>query len=250
MSRFQLIGWSLHALNNRVSDISASISNFSSTHNIEVLPFTPQSESRGNRRAGISNPYIEHKRFFNAILSGDRKLQTVANYGMLLRHQLNIEFSSRTGLSSPSKTSIIKDCGQYFYREIFTKLFTPIIRGYKIDENLTRNSTYSFYKYVKWLYSFINQKYMKAQRYQLYSILKESLGNLHDFFMQDINIPTTSNISIIRREALGFSSGRLSEKPKIFFGDKKVDKVPLRGASAWLKQEAPTPSYLEPCGFY
>jgi len=248
MSKFQLIGWSLFNLNNRVDEISTSISEFSSAHGRDVLPFTPQSDSRGNRRAGITNPYIEHKKFFNDVLSGDRKIATAVNYGMLLRHQLNIEFSNRTGLSTPSKTSIIKDCGQYFYREIFTKLFTPIIRGYKIDEKQTRNSTYSFYKYTKWLYSFINMKFLKPQRDQLFLFLKEALGEMHNFFIQEINIPTTSFISIIRAQTLGFSSGGLSEKPKKFFGDKKVDKVPLRGASVWPEQEAPTPSYSEPCG--
>jgi hypothetical protein len=250
MSKFQNIGWSLFNLNSRVDEISTSISEFSSINGRDVLPFTPQSDSRGNCRAGIHNPYIEHKKFFNDILSGERKLATAVNYGMLLRHQLNIEFSNRTGLSTPSKTSIINDCGQYFYREVFTKLFTPIIRGYKVDENKTRNSTYSFYKYTKWLYSFINMKFLKHQRDQLFLFLKEALVEMHNFFMQELNIPTTSLISIIRGEALGFPSGGLSGKPRKFFDENKIEKIPLCGASAWPEQEAPTPSYLEPCGLY
>ena len=157
-----------------------------------ITTFTPQSEAGGKLRAGISNPYLEHKRFFNEILSGQRKHSTIVNYGMFLRRQLTIEFSDRSAFSSPSKSSIISLCGQYFYREVFTKLFNPIIRGFKITEKQSRNSVYSFYSYTKWLYAFINQRYLKKDREQLFAILKEALGNLHDFFARESNVSTTS----------------------------------------------------------
>jgi hypothetical protein len=115
---------------------------------------------------------------------------------MLLRRQLNIEFSAKTAFSTPSKTSVISDCGQYFYREIFTKLFCPVTRGYKVSEKLSRNSTYSFYQYTRWLYTFIQQRFLKEEREQLFAFLKVALGALHDFFSQSLNISTTSLIHI------------------------------------------------------
>lgn len=191
MSR-KLIGWSEFALNGRTADISKSIKEFSKQNGREVKPFTPQSEAGGNHRSSLANPYVEHKQFFDAILSGERKQATLVNYGIILRKQLNIEFSSRSAFSTPSKNSIIADCGQYFYREVFTKLFSPITRGYKIDEKISRNSTYSFFKYAKWLYSFINHRFLKREREQLYAMLKEALGAMHDFFLRDSNVSTTS----------------------------------------------------------
>ncbi len=191
MSKLQLIGWSPFSLSDRATSISTSIKMHVKRSGKSVTAFTPSSEAGGKHRVGLSNPYIEHKRFFDDVLSGDRKQATVINYGMLLRHQLNIEFSGRTAFSSPSKSSIIADCGQYFYREVFTKLFNPIIRGYKIGEKISRTSTYSFYLYAKWLYSFINQRYLKKEREQLFAILKEALGSLHDFFATEFNVSTT-----------------------------------------------------------
>lgn len=190
--KFQKIGWSEFSLAERATAMSKSISALSKREGRTITAFTPQSEAGGKLRAGISNPYLEHKRFFDEVLSGERKHSTVVNYGMILRRQLNIEFSDRVAFSSPSKSSIISHCGQYFYREIFTKLFSPITRGYKITEKLSRNSTYSFYSYVKWLYAFINQRYLKKDREQLLAILKEALGSLHDFFVRESNVSTTS----------------------------------------------------------
>jgi hypothetical protein len=180
-----------------------------------VSAFTPQSEAGGNKRATLHNPQVEHKKFFDEILRGDRKQSTIVNYGMLLRHQLQIEFASRSAFSSPSKASIIRDSGQYFYREFFTKLITPITRGYKISEKHSRYSSYSFYAYTKWLYTFIQQRYLKKQRDQLYAVLKEALGALHGFFLRLINISTTSFLSIKsvdspRVSPLGESRERLS----------------------------------------
>ena len=212
MSR-KLIGWSEFALNGRRSEIVESISDFSSKSGIEVSAFTPQTISRGNRRDTISNPHIEHKRFFSDVLSGKRQVKTLVNYAMLLRRQLTIEFSKKNAFSSPSKTSIINDCGQYFYREVFTKLFTPIIRGYKVDEKITRNSVYSFYKYVSWLYSFINANFLKKERDSLLYTLKEALGGLHSFFMQTLNISTTSLLIIKRTDSL--SQKRSSESREL-----------------------------------
>lgn len=172
--------------------MSKSINALSKREGRTITTFTPQSEAGGKLRSGIVNPYLEHKRFFDEVLSGERKHATIVNYGMFLRHQLNIEFSDRIAFSSPSKSSIITHCGQYFYREIFTKLFNPITRGFKITEKLSRNSIYSFYSYTKWLYSFINQRYLKNDREQLFAIMKEALGNLHDFFARESNVSTTS----------------------------------------------------------
>jgi hypothetical protein len=191
-SKFQRIGWSEFSLGERSAAMSKSISGLSKREGRSITTFTPQSESGGKLRVGIANPYLEHKKFFDDVLSGVRKNATIVNYGTILRHQLNIEFSNRTAFSTPSKNSIISDCGQYFYREVFTKLFNPIIRGYKITEKLSRNSTYSFYSYAKWLYAFINQRYIKKDREQLLAILKEALGNLHDFFARESNVSTTS----------------------------------------------------------
>jgi hypothetical protein len=172
--------------------MEASITAKSALLGRPIHAFTPQSESGGKHRAGILNPYLEHKKFFDSVLNGDLKAATLANYGRILRHQLNIEFSNRTAFSSPSKNSIISDCGQYFYREMFTKLFTPITRGYKIDEKQKRTSIYSFYSYAKWLYSFIKHRYVKKVRKQIFAIMKEFLGALHDFFTQDSHVSTTS----------------------------------------------------------
>lgn len=211
MSRL-LIGWSDFSLRSRVDEMSSSIKTMSKEIGRDITPFTPQSDSGGKHRVGLTNPYVEHKKFFNDILAGDRKITTVVNYGMLLRHQLNIEFSSRKAISTPSKNSIIKDCGQYFYKEVFTKLFSPIVRGYKIDEKQTRNSTYSFSKYTTWLYAFIIQKYMKRERDQIFAILKEALGSIHDFFMQNSCIPSTSSIYNKQDSRLGSpSQNRLGE---------------------------------------
>jgi hypothetical protein len=186
MSKLQQIGWSEFSLAERATAISASLKGKS------VTTFTSPSDAGGNRRSSLNNPYVEHRHFFDDVLAGNRKQATVVNFGMILRHQLNIEFSNRKAFSSPSKSSIIADCGQYFYREVFTKLFSPIERGYKIDEKISRVSTYSFFTYTKWLYSFINQKYLKKEREQLFAILREALGSIHDFFVQALNVSTTS----------------------------------------------------------
>jgi len=166
-----------------------------------VQAFTPQSDAGGNRRAGLQNPRLEHKRFFEALLTGKRSQATAVNYGLLLRHQLNIEFANHSAISTPSKSSIIKTSGQYFYREIFLKLFTPIVRGYKFTDRHARFSEYSFYQYTKWLYGFIRQSYSGAQREQLLSFLKEALGTLHDFFLRLTDIPTTSPLPIASVES-------------------------------------------------
>ena len=196
MSKFQLIGWSEFALNTRHSDIINSINNKASELNRSINAFTPQSDSRGNKRKGITNHQIEHRKFFDAAIDGSIQQKTVVHYCMLLRHQLNIEFSNKTGLSSPSKVSIISDCGQYFYREFFTKLFSPITRGYRIDEKISKNSTYSFFTYTKWLYSFIERKYTKKNKELLFAMLKEALGAIHDFFKKITDVSTTSLLYI------------------------------------------------------
>lgn len=192
MSKFQKIGWSAFSIRERLTDITSSIKAHSKRTGKDAIPFTPPSEAGGNQRARLINPYVEHKQFFDEILSGERRQATVINFCMILRHQLMIELSGRTAFSSPSKTSIINDCGQYFYREVFTKLFSPITRGYKIDEMISRTSIYSFFLYTKWLYSFINHRYMKKDREKLLEILKEALGSIHDLFMQLMNVSTTS----------------------------------------------------------
>lgn len=184
MSSREKIGWSQYALNSRANRLNATLNG--------AVVFTPQSDAGGNHRAGLKNPYVEHKKFFKEVLSGERKLKTLVNYGMLLRCQLNIEFSNRNAISSPSKKSIIDVVGQYFYREVFTSLINPITRGYKIDENRQRYSKYSFYSYVRWLYTFIHMKFLPHERAQLLMFLKEALGNLHDFFLSQVNISTTS----------------------------------------------------------
>jgi hypothetical protein len=195
MSR-SLIGWSPFTLNGRINEINRSVRERSQQLGREVTPFTSPSEAGGNLRSRISNPYVEHKKFFSEILSGERKQATLVNYGMLLRRQLNIEFSTKSAFSTPSKSSIISDCGQYFYREIFTKLFSPVTRGYKVSEKQSRHSTYSFYQYTRWLYTFIQQRFLKQEREQLFAFLREALGALHVFFMQTLNISTTSLIQL------------------------------------------------------
>ena len=196
MSKFQLIGWSARSLLDRADEMNTSIKDLSKQLDRPITVFTSESEAGGNKRGGIKNSYIEHKKFFDKILNGEYRNTTIVNYGMFIRHQLNIEFSQRSAISKPSKTSIIDDCGQYFYREVFTNLFTPIIRGYKIDDSMKRNSSYSFYMYTQWLYSFIQNKYNGKKRSTLFIILKMALGEIHDFFIQKMNVSTTSLLYI------------------------------------------------------
>lgn len=186
------IGWTPFALNSRKDEIEKSINSRTNKSGGSIDVFTSGSDAGGNQRKGLLNVHFEHTKFFDAILSGDRTYKTVKNYCTLLRHQLNIEFANQTGFSSPSIVSITKDTGQYFYKKVFTKLFNPIVRGYKIDDKQKRYSTYSFYTYTKWLYSFIIKKYSGKDLELIFSFLKETLGELHNFFSRMIEVPNTS----------------------------------------------------------
>src|SRR5574343_168615 len=156
------IGWTLFAAAKRIQILNKNLSIVAKQENLgEIQPFTGQSTSGGNKRKKLLNPVKEWIKVLREIAEPEshRSHRTEDHLFKLIKHQLDIELSSELAFSSPSKSFIISQEGQYFYKNTFTKLFNPITRGYKIDERQQRHSTYSFFRTIKWVYHFIQYKF-------------------------------------------------------------------------------------------
>jgi hypothetical protein len=170
----------------------------------QVDGFTPQSESKGNKRKSLTCPNNVLRTFFDGVLGSEIQKKTVFHFCDFLHHMVKIELASGNGYSHPSKAFIEDYCGQSFYKKYFCKLFFPIIRGYKLDENKKQFSVYSIYSFTKICYKFVNKNYSGEDHKKLMAMFEVTfLKNLHDYFVQDAEIPTTRIIDKQEAQANG-----------------------------------------------